>query len=239
VASAEVEPAAPPSGPPPSDTFETSGGPLTITPIHHATVVFGFAKRTFLIDPWTKAPDGWLPKADVVLVTDIHQDHFDPEALAIVQKADTIVVAPAVVKEKFPVAKVLSNGESLDVHGVHVEAVPMYNTKRGPAPGKLFHDRGRGNGYVLRFGDKTVYVSGDTECTQEMKALTNVDVALVCMNLPYTMPPEEAAACVKAFQPKVVIPYHYRDSDLDVFKKALADVPTVAIRIRNFYVGEK
>jgi len=111
----------------------------------------------------------------------------------------------------------------------------MYNEKRGPEPGKRFHDKGRGNGYLLGFGDKTVYVSGDTECTPEMKALKKVDVAFVCMNLPFTMPPEEAAECVKAFKPRIVIPFHYRGSDLQKFERALAGTDGVEVRIRNFY----
>ena len=98
----------------------------------------------------------------------------------------------------------------------------MYNLVRGPEAGKLFHDKGRGNGYVVTFGDKRVYLSGDTECTPEMKALTEIDVAFVCMNLPYTMTPEEAAGCVAAFDPKVVYPYHYGESDLTKFSSALA-----------------
>ena len=113
----------------------------------------------------------------------------------------------------------------------------MYNLTRGPTPGKLFHDKGRGNGYLLGFGDKTLYFSGDTECTPAMKALKNVDVAFVCMNLPYTMPVEEAAECVKAFKPKVIIPFHYRGSDTNAFKQALAGTPGVEVRLRDFYAG--
>jgi L-ascorbate metabolism protein UlaG (beta-lactamase superfamily) len=220
-----------------SDTLETSAGPVSITPIRHATLALGFAGKTIVVDPWSQAPAGWLPKADLVLITDIHQDHFDPKAIAEVRKADTQFVAPPVVAEKLPEAKVLKNGEKLEVLGVKVEAVPMYNLKRGPEAGKLFHDKGRGNGYLLRFGDKTLYVSGDSECTPEMKALKNVDIALLCMNLPYTMPPEEAAECVKAFKPRIVIPFHYRDSDLKVFESALSKTDGVEVRVRDFYAG--
>jgi L-ascorbate metabolism protein UlaG (beta-lactamase superfamily) len=210
---------------------------VTVTPIHHGTLALGFSAKTIVIDPFSKAPAGSLPKADLVLITDIHQDHYDPAAITAVRKADTVFVAPPVVAEKLSGAKVLKNGEKLELLGVHIEATPMYNKKRGPEPGKLFHDKGRGNGYLLGFGDKRVYVSGDTECTSEMKALKKVDLAFVCMNLPYTMPPEEAAECVKAFKPAVVIPFHYRGSDLGVFRSALADAKGVEVRIRNFYAG--
>ena len=115
-----------------------------------------------------------------------------------------------------------------------IEAIPAYNLKRGPAPGKLFHDKGRGNGYVLTYGGKRFYFSGDTEGVPEMRALKNIDVAFVCMNLPYTMPPEEAADAVKAFHPKVVIPYHYRGSDLTVFQKALEGT---GIEVRVCWTG--
>jgi L-ascorbate metabolism protein UlaG (beta-lactamase superfamily) len=217
-----------------TDTLETSAGPVTITPIRHATLALGFGGKTIVVDPWSQAPAGALPKADIVLITDIHQDHFDPAGVAAVRKPQTAFVAPPVVAEKLPEAKVLKNGQKLELLGVRIEAVPMYNLKRGPEAGKLFHDKGRGNGYLLGFGDKTLYLSGDTECTPEMKALKNVDLALVCMNLPYTMPPEEAAECVKAFKPKVVVPYHYRGSDLDVFSKAVATAG-VEVRVRDFY----
>src|SRR5439155_17729204 len=96
----------------------------------------------------------------------------------------------------------------------------MYNLKRGPSEGKLYHDKGRGNGYVVTYGGKRFYISGDTEGVPEMKALKNIDVAFVCMNLPYTMPPEEAAEAVRAFKPKVVYPYHYRGSDVKAFESA-------------------
>ena len=220
-----------------TDTLETSAGPVTVTPILHGTLALGFSGKTIVLDPYSKAPAGSLPKADLVLITDIHQDHFDPAGIAAVRKSDTVFVAPPVVAEKLPEAKVLKNGEKLEVLGVRIEATPMYNKKRGPEAGKFFHDKGRGNGYLLGFGDKTIYVSGDTECTPEMKALKKVDLAFVCMNLPYTMPPEEAAECVKAFKPAVVIPFHYRGSDLAVFRSGLADTKGVEVRVRDFYAG--
>jgi L-ascorbate metabolism protein UlaG (beta-lactamase superfamily) len=110
----------------------------------------------------------------------------------------------------------------------------MYNMKRGPSEGKFFHDKGRGNGYVLTYGGKRFYFSGDTENIPEMRALKNIDVAFVCMNLPYTMTPEEAADAVKAFHPKVVIPYHYKGQDTTVFKKAL-DGTGIDVRLLEWY----
>ena len=131
-------------------------------------------------------------------------------------------------------AKPIANGETKTWQGWTIEATPAYNLKRGPAAGKLFHDKGRGNGYVLTYGGKRFYFSGDTEGVPEMRALKNIDVAFVCMNLPYTMPPEEAADAVKAFHPKIVIPYHYRGSDLSVFEKGLEGTG-IEVRLLDWY----
>ena len=110
----------------------------------------------------------------------------------------------------------------------------MYNLVRGPEAGKLYHDKGRGNGYVLTYGGKRVLFSGDTENIPEMRALKNIDVAFVCMNLPYTMTPEEAADGVLAFHPKVVIPYHYRQSDVSAFQKKL-EGSGIEVRLLEWY----
>jgi L-ascorbate metabolism protein UlaG (beta-lactamase superfamily) len=151
-----------------------------------------------------------------------------------VQKPETVLVGPPAVNEKMPMKIVMKNGETHDFGAFEVEAVPMYNLTRGPAAGKLFHDKGRGDGFVFTFGDKRVYDSGDTECTPEMKALKNIDVAFVCMNLPYTMPPSEAAECVKAFKPRVVYPFHFRGQDPSAFASMVKDAP-VEVRIRTWY----
>jgi L-ascorbate metabolism protein UlaG (beta-lactamase superfamily) len=110
----------------------------------------------------------------------------------------------------------------------------MYNVKRGPAEGQVFHPKGRGNGYIVTFGGFRLYNAGDTEGTPEMRAMKGIDVALLPMNLPYTMTPEEAAEAVKAFKPKVAIPFHYRGADLSVFEKALAE-SGVEVRILDWY----
>jgi L-ascorbate metabolism protein UlaG (beta-lactamase superfamily) len=218
-----------------ADTFQTSLGELKITPVRHGSVMLEVGGKVWHIDPWSQADYSSLPKADVILITDIHGDHMDPKAIEQVRKGSTVIVAPAAVAKTVTEAKVLNNGESTTIGGVKIEAVPMYNLKRGPEPGKRFHDKGRGNGYVLNVGDTRVYFSGDTEAVAEMKALEDIDVAFVCMNLPYTMPPEEAAEGVKAFQPGVVYPYHYRDSDLSVFSKALEGESDIEVRLREWY----
>ncbi len=220
----------------PFELLETNRGELKVTPLWHGTLAFEFQGKVIIVDPWSKAPAGRMPKADLVLITDIHQDHFDAEAIAQVRKPEGIVIAPQVVVTEFPSAEPMANGDIREVLGeVRIRAVPMYNKKRGPEEGKLFHDKGRGNGYVLEFGNVHVYVSGDTECINEMRGLRDIDLAFVCMNLPYTMPPEEAAECIREFRPKILIPYHYRGSDLDVLQAKLADEPQIEVRIRDFY----
>jgi L-ascorbate metabolism protein UlaG (beta-lactamase superfamily) len=159
---------------------------------------------------------------------------MDPDSIKEITKADTEIFSSPAVAQTVTTAKPIANGETKTWHDWTIEAIPAYNIKRGPAPGKLFHDKGRGNGYVLTYGGKRFYFSGDTEGIPEMRALKNIDVAFVCMNLPYTMPPEEAADAVKAFHPKIVIPYHYRGSDLSVFQKALQGTG-IEVRLLDWY----
>jgi L-ascorbate metabolism protein UlaG (beta-lactamase superfamily) len=125
----------------------------------------------------------------------------------------------------------------LDLAGTHIkiDAVPMYNLKRGPAPGQPYHTKGRGNGYVLTLGGKRVYVSGDTEFIPEIKDLKAIDIAFMCMNLPFTQTPVEAAEAVKALRPRIVYPYHYRGQDPQVFAEALAGEKGIEVRLRNWY----
>ncbi len=204
------------TGPKVTDRFATTVGELTVTPIHHATMLLKIGGKSIYLDPVVAdASYEGLPKADWVFVTDIHGDHMDPAGLAGVKKDGTVIVAPPAVNEKMPATVVMKNGETHDFGAFKVEAIPMYNLVRGPSAGKLYHDKGRGNGYVFTFGETRVYVSGDTECTPELKALPKIDVAFLCMNLPYTMPPSEAATCIDAFKPKVVFPFHYKGSNLD------------------------
>jgi len=214
---------------------KTSQGDLRITPIRHGSLMLEFQGKVIHIDPWSQANYAGLPKADLILITDIHGDHMDRKAIDQIKKDSTIIVAPEAVAATITEAQVIKNGETKTISGVQIEAVPMYNLKRGPQPGQLYHTKGRGNGYVLTPGGKRVYISGDTECIPEMKELKNIDIAFICMNLPFTMPPEEAAECIKAFRPRVVYPYHYRNSDLSALSNALKDEKGIELRIRDWY----
>ncbi len=221
-------------------TVATDAGPVNVVLAYHGTLQLELGGRTLWVDPWSKAPLKDATKGTVVLITDIHPDHLDPAALALVKADGARVVAPKAVSDSLgdgQVSDVLNNGQSVELDGLQIESVPMYNNTRGPKEGKLFHDKGRGNGYVLTWGGKRLYIAGDTACTADMKALKNIDHALIPMNLPYTMPPDEAADCVKAFQPKKVTPYHYAGSDLGVFQAGLTGVAGVEVVLIDAYPG--
>src|SRR5260370_13054569 len=205
----------------PSQMFETSARQVKIPPIDHASRLIEAGVQTIYRDPAKPSDFTGLPPADLILITDIHGDHMDPAAIASVSKPGTQIIAPAAVVKTVTTAKTLSNGETTKWEQWTIEAVPMYNLVRGPEPGKLFHDKGRGNGYVLTYGGKRFYFAGDTEDIPEMRALENIDVAFVCFNLPYTITPEEAPDGVRAFHPKVGIPSHFPNSHLTFFQTQL------------------
>ncbi len=217
-----------------ADQISTSAGPVTITPIQHASFTLTANGKTIYIDPAPAKLFSAKPKADLILITDIHGDHMDPEAIRQLSAPGTKVIAPAAVAKTVTQAEVIHNGETQSWNGWTIEAVPMYNEKRGPAPGQLFHTKGRGNGYVLTYGGKRFYISGDTEGVPEMRQLKNIDVAFVCMNLPYTMPVEEAADAIKAFHPKIIYPYHYRGQDTGKLAQLLSGTG-IDVRLRDWY----
>lgn len=217
------------------DQIPAAKGNIRVRAVQHASMALQYDGKTIYVDPVGQSGYGNLPHGDLMLITDIHRDHLDPATINQLKKTDTVIYAPQAVKEKLPEAKVIANGQTEKWNDVTIEAVPMYNIERGPNPGAKYHDKGRGNGYVLTLGGKRVYIAGDTECTPEMKALKNIDAAFLPMNLPYTMPPEEAATCVKAFRPKIVYPYHYRGSDLKVFQNALKGEKGIEVRLLEWY----
>lgn len=220
------------------DKVPATGGDIQITAIAHASLQIEQGGKVIHVDPVTNMGGDYskTKQADLVLVTDIHPDHLDPGGIAKVRKAGEPVVIPAAAKDKVQDGTVIANGQTQTIAGVSVEAVPMYNLERGPKPGALFHDKGRGNGYVVTLGGKRVFFAGDTECVPEIKALKAIDVAFLPMNLPYTMPPSEAADCAKAFKPKVVYPYHYRGQKPEEFQALLKGEP-IEVRLLNWYAG--
>ncbi len=220
-----------------ADVVETSKGPLKITPIYHGSVMLEFAGKIIHVDPWSQADYTGLPQADMIVITHSHADHMDPAVIKTLRKEGSILLAPPAVTDTLNGTvgdtDAISNGEKKTFLGVEFEAVPMYNLVFGSGPGKPFHHKGIGNGYIMTFGDKRVYFSGDTECVPEMKALKNISVAFLAMNPPRTMPPAEAAACADAFRPKIVYPYHYRGQNTQEFADALKKTPGVEVRLRK------
>jgi L-ascorbate metabolism protein UlaG (beta-lactamase superfamily) len=216
------------------DVIPTSRGDLEITFLGHGTLMMTFGGKTIHVDPYGEAADyGALPKADLIFITHEHYDHLDPAALKAVMKADTTVVATRACAAEVPKALIMAEGEARTVLGLAVEAVPAYNIAHKRPDGSPFHPKGCGNGYVLTFGDKRVYIAGDTENTAEMKALKGIDVAFLPMNLPYTMTPEMVADAARAFRPKILYPYHTGDTDTSRLVGLLKGEKDIEVRIRK------
>ena len=175
---------------------------------------------------------GKLPKADLILVAHDHSDHFDPKPIALISTDKTkLVLTPFAPPSGRGI--VLKNGEETTVDGIRIEAVPAYNLVHMRSPGMPFHPKGVGNGYILTFGDKRVYVAGDTENIPEMKTLGRIDVAFLPMNLPYTMTPEMVADAARMVKPKILYPYHTGETDTAKLVSLLKDEKGIEIRIRR------
>jgi len=217
-----------------TDTIKTSDGDLEITFIGHGTLMFNYGGKIFHVDPWGKLADYTeLPKADVIILTHEHPDHLDPAAIKKIRTKNTVVVLTETCAQTVPGGIIMHNGDTKEVDGVKIEAVPAYNIVHMRAPGVPYHPKGVGNGYVFTFGDKRVYVAGDTENTPEMKNLKSIDVAFLPMNLPYTMTPEMVADAAKAFKPKVLYPYHTGDTDLSKLTNLMKGVQGIDVRLRS------
>ncbi len=238
--------------PNPTDVIPAQGGPIRITPIYHASLQIEYRGKVIQVDPFSAGDFTGAKKADLILITHTHPDHFDLKAMERLRKYDgsfTAMVMPVTaaklakgyfsVRGAYP-SLPLSNGESRTISGIRIEAVPSYNIVRGPKPGQKFHPKGQFNGYVLTMGGKRIYIAGDTEATPEMKALKNIDVAFLPMNLPFTMTPQEAAMGARAFKPKIVYPYHYRypfnkpNDNPQQFAAALRG-SGIQVRLRGWY----
>ncbi len=225
------------------DIIQTNDGPITIQPIQHATFVLQWNDKTIYVDPYGGAEAFKGIKApDFILITDIHGDHTNLETLkALNTENATFIVPPAVAemlkRDYEKQITVIKNG-GMSVHDdIFINALPMYNL---PEEATSRHPRGRGNGYFLNLAGKTIYISGDTEDIKEMRDLRRIDIAFVCMNMPYTMDINQAADAVLDFKPKIVYPYHYRGnpdmSDTEAFKKLVnAKNPKIEVRLKNWY----
>jgi len=217
-----------------TEGLATSGGEVTIAFIGHGSLRFTFQGKVIHVDPYGKLTDyGKQPKADLLLLTHEHPDHLDADAIRKVRTEKTVVVLPAVCADKVSGGVVMKNGDVRDVQGIRIEAVPAYNRVHTRSDGQPYHPKGVGNGYILTFGDRRVYVAGDTENTPEMKALSRIDVAFLPMNLPYTMTPEMVAAAAKVIRPRILYPYHFGDSDTSKLVALLKDEKWIEVRVRE------
>ena len=216
------------------DVVKTSAGDLTITFIGHGTLMFNFGGKVIHVDPYSDVADySTLPKANLIPLTHEHRDHLDLKALNAVRTEKTVVVLTETCAKQVQGGVVMINGDVKTVEGLNIEAVPAYNLVHKRDTGQPFHSKGVGNGYVITFGNKRVYVAGDTENIPEMKALKNIDIAFLPMNLPYTMTPEMVADATKAFKPKILYPYHFGETDTSKVVSLLKDTPEVEVRIRK------
>jgi L-ascorbate metabolism protein UlaG (beta-lactamase superfamily) len=229
------------------DQIATKSGAIGIHPVHHAAVVITWGAKRIIVDPAPYPPNpdtnasgdfGGGNPPDLILVTHEHGDHFNIPTLTALTGPSTLIVAPQDVANMLPDAlkaktRIMKNGDRMTIAGIPIEAVPAYNIT---ADRLKFHPKGRDNGYVLTLGGKRVYLAGDTEETPELKALRNIDVAFIPINLPYTETAEAAAQWVKDFRPGIVYPYHTKgmpSGDVDEFKKLVGRASDV--RLRNWY----
>ncbi|MGY8815744.1 MAG: MBL fold metallo-hydrolase [Gammaproteobacteria bacterium] len=220
------------------DRIQTNNGELSVYPILHGSIVFEWNGVDIYIDPYGGAErfnNQAIP--DLILISHPHDDHFHLDTLKGLNTSQATFIVPEAVAEMMPAEYsnqivILKNGESTELNGVSILAVPMYNL---PEEGAR-HAKGWGNGYILTLGGKSVYVSGDTEDIPEMRELDNIDVAFVCMNLPYTMDINQAASAVLEFEPDVMYPYHHRGQDIEQFKALVnAKNNNIDVRLKDWY----
>lgn len=217
-----------------TDEFPLPAGNLQITFLGHGSLFFTFKGMNIFVDPFSKVADyTLLPKADLILLTHEHRDHLDFEALQAVRTDNTKVILTETCQRQVAGDIVMHNGDKRTINGIPVEAVPAYNLVHKRPDGQPFHPKGIGNGYILTFGDRRVYVGGDTENIPEMKTLQGIWVAFLPMNLPYTMTPEMVADAAKAFRPKILYPYHYGDTDPTLIVDLLKEESDIEVRIRK------
>ena len=237
-----------------ADRVPAAGGPIEITPLIHSSIQIEHAGKVIQVDPWSAGDLARFKPADLILITDDPVHHLDLKAIQRLRKPGAPVVIAEAGKAKLPDGIIMANGERATEGGITVEAIPAYDI----IPGEPSHPKGKSNGYVITLGGKRIYIAGVTECVPEVRALKNIDVAFIPLNIPLgRMTPVAAAQCVKAIAPKIVYPYHYDQllaarmtnprassegpaggltvaQSLQAFKDALRDQP-IDVRDGNWY----
>jgi len=213
------------------DVVKTTAGDLTITFFGHGSLSLAVGDKTIYIDPVSMFADySTLPKASLILVTHEHYDHLDVKAISNIETKSTNLISTTTVVDSLKRGIAMKNGDTKNVDGIAIEAVPAYNSSSDRLQ---FHPRGRGNGYVLTIGGKRIYIAGDTENIPEMSSFENIDVAFLPMNLPYTMTPGQVADAARAIKPGILYPYHYGNTDVTILQKLLANDTKIEVRIRQ------
>lgn len=226
------------------DHLTTTNGDVVIHPMFHATFMMRWNDVVIYNDPdddptYLATYQG-LPKGQLILVSHSHQDHFSATQIEAVRTPNPVIIAPAAVYNSSsmsalrPFTTVLAYGQSTNVFGIRIEAIAATNSNHAP---------GLGNGYVLTMGGRRLYMSGDTGNIAPIRALQDIDVAFLCMNVPFTMTVNDATNCVRAFRPRVVYPYHFRDqsgatTNAAFFKRQLGADPGIEVRLRKWYNGQ-
>ena len=217
-----------------TDTFETTAGPLAITFIGHGSLMLKWKGMILHVDPFGRQADySQLPRADIILLTHEHGDHMDMSVLNKIVTTDTRMIYTRKCEQQTPGGIVMKNGDKMVIRDIDVEAVPAYNRIHARENGEVYHPRGEGNGYVLTFADLRIYIAGDTEDIPEMSELTNIDIAFLPMNLPYTMTPEMATRAALSFKPRILYPYHYGSTTTSKLVKLLGAEKGMEVRIRK------
>ncbi len=220
-----------------TDKFKTNNGDLSIHFVKHGSIFFEYDEKVIHIDPVIRMGDYEnYPDADLIVITHHHGDHLDLNAIALLKKENTKIILTKKCQEMTENLSdiiVMNNGDILNINQLEIEAIPAYNIEHKRENGDPFHPKGEGNGYIITFGDKKVLVAGDTENIPEIKALKNIDIAFLPMNLPYTMTPEMVADAAKAFKPKVLYPYHYGNTDTSKLIDLLKDEKEIEVRIKK------
>ena len=214
-----------------TDEFESASGNISVTFIGHGTLMIQLASITIHVDPVSSEVDySNMPKADLLLLTHHHSDHMDEAAIDILKKDGTVIIGTKACGKQISEVVVMENGDSQTLADLSIEAVPAYNI----SPGRdRYHPKGRDNGYILTFGGKRIYIAGDTEDTQEMRQLKDIDIAFLPMNQPYTMTPMQAAGAASVFRPKVLYPYHFSGTEPTELTRPLADEEGIEVRVRK------
>nr|WP_321465306.1 MBL fold metallo-hydrolase [uncultured Desulfobulbus sp.] len=215
------------------DVISTSAGDLELFFIGHSSLIMTYHGKVIHFDPYGKVGNyATLPRADLIFITHNHVDHFDLEALQKIRKPGTVIIEPPICAEDVPDGWIMTNGERLRIWDLRVQATPAYNILRHREDGNLYHAPGVGNGYVITFANRRIFVAGDTENIPEIKALKNIYCAFLPMSPDSTMTPEMVADVARAIKPKILYPYHYKDTDPEQLVTLLKDIPEIEVRIR-------